>query len=282
MKTTVKRTLSILLTVSLLLCFTVVPLNTFAYGKRSHICLPHTGAAWKSWAQGGGTWANIPIGAGTTITMAQQGCVLTSIAMAAKSYGIKQQGMTTDSVTPKTFVEKCKQTGVDAVTSTGAYYWGRTNRVLKSTNGSSSWKVEGLTTVNAMTAKVKEYLEKTDGQYIVIVCFNGAHYVAADHVSGDTLYVFDPAVGAVTTLQTALNRKSSYSLSGFFYLKYTDIIRGDVDGSGIIDSTDARLVLQYVEGRIATLPYLSVADFNANGSVDAADVTLLLSHAAGG
>lgn len=279
MKTTVKRTLSTLLTLSLLLCFTVAPLDTFAYGKQSNIRLPHTGAAWKSWAQGASPWGSITIGTGTTRTMAQAGCLLTALPMAAKSYGDKLVGSTVDNITPGLFVNKCKAVG--AVTATGSYYWGNTGLVLEQTTYQGA--IANLTTVSAATAKVKEYLEMTSGQYFILVDFGGAHYVTADYVSGNTLYVFDPADGAVKTLQAALNRNSSYVLTGIRIFRFNGIIRGDVDGSGIVDSTDARMVAQYVNPNVNvhTLPYLDVADFNADGYINETDSTLLLQHAVG-
>ena len=189
---------------------------------------------------------------------------------------ILQTGSTTDNITPGTFAQKCKNVGT--VTSSGAYVWGNTGLALQQTSGSGSWKVEGLSTVSSMTAKVEEYLNKTDAHYIVVVCFGGQHYVIADYVSGGTLYVYDPAPGAVTTLQTALNRSSSYYLTGFFYLKYSGTLRGDVNGNGIVDTTDARLVLQYATGASVSIN-TSVADFNADGCVNSTDANLIMQNA---
>jgi hypothetical protein len=142
----------------------------------------------------------------------------------------------------------------------------------------SGWKEEGLTTVSTLTAKVEEYLDKTDAEYLVMVSFGGAHYVIADHMSGSTLYVYDPAVGAVTTLQAALNRSSSYVPTGFYYFKYNYVMRGDVTGDDAVDSTDARMILQYFTGTLGTLPFASVGDFNGDGQIDSTDARLVLAN----
>lgn len=252
------------------------PYQVLAFDNSSSQHLPHTGATWKTWKQGDSRWGSITIGSGTTETMAGYGCVITSLSMGAKSYRALLAGTTSDTVTPKTVINKCKSVG--AVTSSGAYVWGNTSKVLP--NLTYSGKVEGLNTVSAMTNKVKEYLEKTDAEYMVMVCFNGQHYVMADYVSGGVLYVYDPAVGAVTTLETALARKSTYSLSGFFHFKYTGVMRGDVNENGNVDTTDARLILQYVDSMTLSGFNSAVADFDGDGYITETDANLTLANAA--
>ncbi|MBE6758314.1 MAG: hypothetical protein E7552_07215 [Ruminococcaceae bacterium] len=56
-------------------------------------------------------------------------------------------------------------------------------------------------------------------------------------------------------------------------------MRGDVDGSGRVDSTDARLVLQYAVEKVATLPSLGAADVDGSGTVDSTDARLILQYA---
>ncbi|MBE6768539.1 MAG: hypothetical protein E7549_06460 [Ruminococcaceae bacterium] len=274
MKKKLFRSLSILLTFTLLLCFSTTPLHSFAYSKDSEQRLPHTGATWKSWAQGGGDWGLETIAPGKP--MANKGCVVTSVAMAAKSYRALLQGTTVDTVTPLTFLQKCKSVG--ALNSSGDYVWGNTSLVLPQLvyRGSKN----GLNTIDKMTNEVESYLNRTDAHYVVLVCFGGNHYVVADYISSGVLYVYDPAEGDVTTLQTALNRKSYYSLSGIFYFAYNGALRGDVDGNGIVDSTDARLVLQLSVGSIAitSLANPEAADFNGDGSKNSTDASLILQN----
>jgi hypothetical protein len=57
---------------------------------------------------------------------------------------------------------------------------------------------------------------------------------------------------------------------------------GDVDGNNTIDSTDARLVLQYAVGKIdATALNTAVADVDGSGTVDSTDARLILQKAVG-
>ena len=55
---------------------------------------------------------------------------------------------------------------------------------------------------------------------------------------------------------------------------------GDVDGSGTVDSTDARLTLQYAVKKIdATKLDTAVADVNGDGKADSTDARLILQYA---
>ncbi len=54
---------------------------------------------------------------------------------------------------------------------------------------------------------------------------------------------------------------------------------GDVDGSGTVDSTDARLILQYYAKKIGSSELdLELADVDASGSVDSTDARLILQY----
>ena len=55
---------------------------------------------------------------------------------------------------------------------------------------------------------------------------------------------------------------------------------GDVDGNGTVDSTDARLVLQYAVGKIGeTAITMTAADVNGDNAVDSTDARLILQYA---
>jgi hypothetical protein len=56
---------------------------------------------------------------------------------------------------------------------------------------------------------------------------------------------------------------------------------GDVNGDGVVDSTDARLVLQYALKKIDKLGVFNVADVNGDGRVDTTDADLILKYAVG-
>lgn len=54
---------------------------------------------------------------------------------------------------------------------------------------------------------------------------------------------------------------------------------GDVNGNGKVDSTDARLVLQYAVKKITTLKVSSAADVNGDGKINSTDARLILQYA---
>lgn len=56
---------------------------------------------------------------------------------------------------------------------------------------------------------------------------------------------------------------------------------GDVNGDNTVDSTDARLVLQYAVGKIDTLTVMDAADVNSDNKVDSTDARLILQYAVG-
>ncbi len=57
------------------------------------------------------------------------------------------------------------------------------------------------------------------------------------------------------------------------------VMIGDVNGNGKVDSTDARLVLQYAVKKISSLDALDAADVDGNGRVDSTDARLILQYA---
>ena len=56
---------------------------------------------------------------------------------------------------------------------------------------------------------------------------------------------------------------------------------GDVDGSGKIDTVDARTILQYAVGAITSLPYPLAADVSGNGKIDTVDARMVLQSIVG-
>ncbi len=59
------------------------------------------------------------------------------------------------------------------------------------------------------------------------------------------------------------------------------VTMGDVNGDEKVDSTDARLVLQYAVGKVTVLPAGDAADVNGDKKVDSTDARLILQYAVG-
>ncbi len=60
-----------------------------------------------------------------------------------------------------------------------------------------------------------------------------------------------------------------------------DIAWGDVNADNKIDSTDARLVLQYAVGKVTSLANQAAADVNGDNKIDSTDARLILQYAVG-
>ncbi len=56
------------------------------------------------------------------------------------------------------------------------------------------------------------------------------------------------------------------------------VMIGDVSGDSKIDSTDARMVLQYAVKKISSLPAADAADVDGNGKIDSTDARLILQY----
>jgi len=110
-----------------------------------------------------------------------------------------------------------------------------------------------------------------------VFCLPHLHKVPPRPLSLFYLFFYEQRK-TITAYGRALDRRSSYYLTGFFYLKYSGALRGDVDGSGIVDTTDAQLVLQYATGTSVDIN-TAVADFNSDGCVNTTDANLIMKNA---
>lgn len=64
-------------------------------------------------------------------------------------------------------------------------------------------------------------------------------------------------------------------------LTFGDALLGDVNGDGLIDETDAGIILDYEAGLRKTQPSLLTADVSGDGAVDSNDAVLIAQYAAG-
>jgi hypothetical protein len=87
--------------------------------------------------------------------------------------------------------------------------------------------------------------------------------------------VFQPAIGLLVA--------GTYGRGMFAYdLGAQTALRGDVNGDGKIDASDALLIQQAIVGSLpSTTTIYPRGDANCNGSIDAADVVLVLRAAVG-
>jgi hypothetical protein len=67
-----------------------------------------------------------------------------------------------------------------------------------------------------------------------------------------------------------------------YVLDKNEAIQGDINGDGAVNSSDARVVLQYTVGSIKlTEEELKLADVNGDGKVDSADARQILQTVVG-
>ena len=60
-----------------------------------------------------------------------------------------------------------------------------------------------------------------------------------------------------------------------------ELLPGDADGNGVVDVTDALMVLRYAMGIIGTLPRMDNADMDGSGTVNVTDAVVILRLAMG-
>ncbi len=95
-------------------------------------------------------------------------------------------------------------------------------------------------------------------------------------------YAFAPEV-TITINGHTIKKESSEK--GYLFFSYTFenpefvLNYGDVNGDGKVDSTDARLILQYYAKKIsADALDLTLADVDGSGTVDSTDARLILQY----
>jgi len=101
----------------------------------------------------------------------------------------------------------------------------------------------------------------------------------------------DPAINQITPVEYVFQVEIEANSSGVWHLDacafqvqmISDCILGDLDGSGICESTDALLLAAWLAGNNVyfACPAGTWADLNVDGSVDPVDLVILLQHLAG-
>ena len=190
-------------------------------------CLYDSGTSGDSdaanWRQCDSKWSSQSLGGSSN--MCQIGCAVTSLSYIIKSSGTS---LSVDNFDPGVFVEKASFTN-------GNIYW-QSSISAVSPKGHMDKQDQPISYSNAASV-VKNLLETdTNGHKTFVQLYITNHYIAVDHVDGDTIYVMDPAASksGLTTLDDALNRggtqRSLISYNTFYF--------DDVNSGGTTNSSN--------------------------------------------
>ncbi len=147
------------------------------------------------------------------------------------------------------------------------------NAVYTATYGKSAIAIASIavtTKPNKVTYLEGETFDAT-GMVVMAYYNNNTSKVVTDY----TLSGYDATPGDKTITVTYGDKSDSFTVT-----VKRDALLGDVDGNGKIDSTDARLVLQYAVKKVgASALDVDLADVDGNGKVDSTDARLILQYA---
>lgn len=139
-----------------------------------------------NWKQCDSRWKSVTMGPSST-SLCTAGCTTTSISiLMAKSGAVTDMS----NFSPVTLAKSLQYSGGGAIK-----YWDDYNSwksYAPSFRFVGQYSLSGSISNKANT--IKSYLD--DGKYVMIVVRNGGHYVAADRVDGNTVYIHDPGCDA--------------------------------------------------------------------------------------
>ena len=159
--------------------------------------------SYRTWTQLNAAWRSIILGKSNN-TMAQIGCAVTSLAILIVHSGCR----TEENFNPGMLCEYLNANG--GLDSSGSITWSKSQGLVPEFKFSSYYNIAGTTRAE----KAVEIEQKLNVGYYVISCVkNGGHWVAVDYVSGENVYIFDPATTANRELFT------SYDYSGVTKLR---------------------------------------------------------------
>lgn len=169
---------------------------------------------YKSWKQTDSRWSSVPMG---STTVGSAGCLVTAVAILLVGSGAEKDGYLAGTFTPGVFATKLSNNG--GFTSGGGLVWGKVNAV------ESTFSVYSDTTISSSSNDQKASTISSHisaGRYVTI-CVNNpstgnTHWLAADYVSGSTVYECDPGysskTGVLFTDYPSVTRIVSFSYSG--------------------------------------------------------------------
>ena len=180
-----------------------------------------------NWRQCDAAWKYKSLGG--VSNMCYIGCAVTSLAYIIKTSGT---ALTVDNFDPGVFSEKASFTN-------GNIYW-QSSISAVAPKGHIAAQDVSISYSNAANT-LKNLLETdTNGHKTFIQLHITNHYIALDHVEGDTIYVMDPAISqsGLVTLEDALNRDGiSRSLLGYNVFYFEDVNSGSSTSSSKKSST---------------------------------------------
>ena len=139
-------------------------------------------ANYKDWKQYDSQWADFRLGSGSGTTMHKIGCRVTAIAIVCAKLGLVDS-----TFNPGTFAKELKNIG--AFTSSGAMInWTDPEKIVDGLKMVDKISLTGTQAEKA--AVIAKYT--TNGYACTIAVRNAGHYVAADYVSGNTVYMHNP------------------------------------------------------------------------------------------
>lgn len=134
-----------------------------------------------SWRQNDPRWAEIPMG---TYNVASVGCLATSLSMIAVMSGVRDES----SFDPGVFITSMNDIGAFNAWG-GISSWGSIYQIIPEFSDIADIVFTGETEAEK-AQEVREWMNK--GYYVIVNC-NTHHWVVAENVADDKIYMIDPA-----------------------------------------------------------------------------------------
>lgn len=134
-----------------------------------------------SWRQNDPRWADIPMG---TYNVASVGCLATSLAMIAVMSGVRD----VDSFDPGVFISSMNSIGAFNQWG-GISSWASIYQIIPEFSGLADLSFTGETEAEK-AQEIRGWMDK--GYYVIVNC-NTHHWVVAEGVENDRIYMIDPA-----------------------------------------------------------------------------------------
>jgi hypothetical protein len=153
-----------------------------------------------SWRQNDPRWAEIPMG---TYNAASVGCLATSLSMIAVMSGVRDES----SFNPGVFISSMNSIGAFNQWG-GISSWGSIYQIIPEFSDLADISFTGETEAEK-AQEVREWMDK--GYYVIVNC-NTHHWVVAENVENDRIYMIDPACDDRDMFEVYGNAANEYML----------------------------------------------------------------------